>query len=115
MARYKLLAPAYINERLYTQPEIDKVDKDGNPIPIFVEFAGEVRPGVDTHLELVKTPENKKQAEADALVFQNTDRAAAISFQLTEDGKPGTKPIDDKTPIDLVRTRLAIFKQNPAV
>lgn len=111
MARYKLLAPAYINERFYSEQEINAAEPLGG---IIVDFSGEVREGIDTHLQLVEDARNKKQAEADAQAAQDADREAAIAAKLTEDGKPSGKPIDDKTPIDVVRAQLALFKQNPA-
>lgn len=109
MALYKILEPAYVNERLYTEEEITKAKDSGG---IVVDFTGEVRPGIDTAFELVDEPGNKKRADEEALVFQKIDRAAAIKAKLTDDGKPEGKLIDEKTPIDLVRFRLAIFKQS---
>lgn len=76
-----------------------------------IEYTGLVRAGVDTHLELIDTPKNKAKADAEAKSAEDDDRLQAMEAKLTEDGKASGKPIDEKTPIDLVRLRLAEFKQ----
>ena len=98
MARYKVLAECYINDNLALAGEE-------------VEYSGLVRKGIDVHLELIPGRDNAVKAKDDAIEVEAADRAAAIAAKLTVDGKEGSPPIGSDTPIDVVRTQLATFKQ----
>lgn len=108
MAKYKVLQPSYIGGELITEQMISAAGDKG----IIVEYAGDVRPDVDVHLELVDEPKNKADAKADTQKADAALRADAIAAKLTEDGSPGGKLIDDKTPMAVVTARLATFKQS---
>ncbi len=94
MARYLVLAKAYIDGRIVEEGEE-------------VEFAGKVREE-DEHLSLIDGAANKSQAKADAEKVDADIRAEAIKAKLLDDGN---KPIDDKTPMEIVARKLAEYKQ----
>jgi len=92
MARYLVLATAYIDGRIVEEGEE-------------VDFAGKVRKE-DAHLQLIKEPKNAKAAAEDAAATDDEVRAKAIDAKLTEDGTAEGKLIDAVTPMDVVTVRL---------
>lgn len=109
MARYKLIAPAYINDRLYSQEDIDAAGEAG----ITIDFEGKVRPE-DAHLQLVEGAKNEKQAADEARATDDQVRAKAIAAKLTENGAAGGKLINADTPADVVNLRWADYlSSNP--
>ncbi|WP_448953069.1 hypothetical protein [Labrys neptuniae] len=94
MARYKVLAKAYIDGRIVEEGEE-------------VEFSGKVRPE-DEHLVPIDDTANKRQVKADAERVDTDVRAEAISLKLLDDGN---QPIDANTAIDVVTRKLAEYKQ----
>lgn len=92
MARYLVLATAYIDGRIVEEGEE-------------VDFSGKVRKE-DAHLQLIENPKNERLAEKEAQETDDEIRAKAISAKLTEDGTAEGKLIDAETPMDVVTVRL---------
>lgn len=103
MAKYRVLEPSFIDGLLIDQKMLDAAGPDG----YIVEYTGEA----SHNLEPIDAKEAKKAA-AETQASDDALRAQAIKLKLTEDGKPGTKPIDDNTPIDTVKAILAATKQS---
>lgn len=103
MAKYRVLVPSFVDGFLVDDKMIAAAGETG----YIVEYAGEV----SRNLQPVNDTE-KKKAVAEAAAAQDALRAEAIELALTEDNSPGGKPIDDKTPIEIVKKILATSKQN---
>lgn len=103
MAKYRVLEPSFIDGLLIDKKMLDAVGSDG----YIIEYTGEP----SSNLEPVD-PREAKKAAAEIQASDDALRAQAIKLKLTEDGKPGTKPIDGDTPIDTVKAILAATKQS---
>lgn len=106
MALYKLIAPAYINDRFYSKEDIESAGATG----LIVDYSGKVRPE-DMHLQLVEGAANEKAAASDAKAQDDADRAAAIAAKLRDDDN---NMIGKDTPMEVVIRKLAEFKQSNA-
>jgi hypothetical protein len=105
MPRYLVKELSYIDNKLVEAGE-------------FVELASDRVGENDEHLELAPlddTPKGKAAAKAEQASInksvEDAERAEAIKAGLADDA---AKPIDDKTPQEVVHRRLAEFKQGNA-